>query len=201
MRFSDIINYITENYIELLGTVLSLIYLYLSIKEKISLWIFGFLCSALYVIVFFQSKFYADMSLQFYYLVVSVFGWINWKRKGNSAQQSNNLFITSLSKTQILQYAIATILIYIVYFLILKFLTDSTIPVMDSVVGALSVVATWMLAKKKIENWLLWIVADAIAAGLYIYKGLYPTFVLYVVYTIMAIVGYFEWKKSLKSKV
>ena len=200
MRFSDIINYITGHYIELLGTILSLIYLYLSIKEKIGLWIFGFLCSALYVIVFFQSGFYADMSLQFYYLVVSVFGWINWRKKDITENKTETLHITSLSKTQFAQYSIATVLIYIVYYLILRYLTDSTIPIMDSVVGALSVVATWMLAKKKIENWLLWIVADGIAIGLFIYKGLYPTAVLFMVYTVMAVVGYFEWKKSWKTE-
>ena len=198
MKYFSILTYISENYIELLGTILSLIYLYLSIKENISLWIFGFLCSALYTIVFFQNKFYADLSLQLYYLGVSIFGWISWKKKSNNNQQDNNLHITSLSKKQILQYIPVTLLIYVVYFLILKYKTDSPIPIMDSVVGALSVVATWMLAKKKIENWLLWIVADAIATGLFIYKHLYPTSALYIIYTIMAVIGYFQWKKSEK---
>jgi len=71
--------YLHTNWVEIVGVILSLIYLYLSIKQKVSLWIFGFLSSALYIVVFFQTKFYADMSLQFYYLVISVYGWLNWK--------------------------------------------------------------------------------------------------------------------------
>ncbi|MBP7369558.1 MAG: nicotinamide mononucleotide transporter, partial [Paludibacteraceae bacterium] len=65
---------------------------------------------------------------------------------------------------------------------------------------ALSIVATWMLAKKLLENWLLWIVADAVSTGLYIYRGLYPTAILFTVYTLMAVLGYFQWKKSMREK-
>lgn len=196
---TDIINYLVDNKIEILGMMLSLIYLYLSIKERIGLWIFGFLCSALYIIVFFESKFYADMSLQLYYLAVSVYGWMSWKKKISNSDSSVSLQVISIGQQQILIYSIVTLLIYFVYYLILKYATDSPVPVMDSLVGALSVVATWMLAKKKIENWILWIVADALAAGLFAYKQLYPTTVLYVIYTIMAIVGYATWKKNIKN--
>ncbi|VBB45615.1 Nicotinamide mononucleotide transporter PnuC [uncultured Paludibacter sp.] len=191
-----IFDYVITNWVELLGAVLSLVYLYLSIKEKIGLWIFGFLCSTLYVIVFFSSKFYADMSLQVYYLVVSVYGWINWKK--NADVKTHILPVTTISKQQYGLYIPTIFVIYLVYYIILKYFTDSPIPIMDSIVGALSVVATWMLAKKKIENWLLWIAADGIAVGLFVYKQLYPTAVLFVIYTIMAIVGYFQWKKSME---
>ncbi len=198
MHISSVTDYISKNWVELLATIFSLIYVFFSVKEKRISWFFGFLCSALYIVVFFQSKFYADMSLQFYYLGVSVFGWITWKniKHENNAE---SLHISTLNKSQFFQYLVSSIAIYAVYYLILKFLTDSTIPIMDSIVGALSVIATWMLAKKKIENWLLWIVADALALGLFIYKELYPTAVLFVIYTIMAVVGYFEWRKSLRS--
>lgn len=198
MHISSFIDYISKNWVELLATIFSLIYVFFSVKEKRISWFFGFLCSALYIVVFFQSKFYADMSLQFYYLAVSVFGWITWKNIKNE-NIAQTLHISTLNKSQFFQYFISSVAIYVVYYLILKFLTDSTIPIMDSIVGALSVIATWMLAKKKIENWLLWIVADALALGLFIYKELYPTAVLFVFYTVMAAIGYFEWRKSLRS--
>lgn len=189
-----ILNYIQVNWVEITGSILSLIYLYLSIKQKVSLWVFGFLASALYVIVFFNSKLYADMSLQVYYLVVSIYGWINWKR----GKEEKELPATVTTRKTWLQLALATIGIYFIYYFVLRYFTDSTIPKSDSVVGALSIIATWMLARKLIDNWIVWIVVDAFCVGLYLYKELYTTAGLFVVYTIMAIVGYFQWKKSIK---
>lgn len=193
---TDILQYIIQHNVEILGTILCLVYLYLSIKERIGLWIFGFLSSALYIIVFFESKFYADMSLQVYYLAVSVYGWLMWKRKTGNSDSSDKLQVSFLSTCQMIQYLASVVAVYFIYYLILKYATDSTIPIMDSLVGALSVVATWMLTRKKIENWLLWILADAIATGLFAYKQLYPTAILYLIYTVMAFVGYYEWKKN-----
>ena len=191
--------YFFQNWVEIAGAVLSVIYLYLSIREKSALWIFGFISSLLYIFVFFESKLYADMSLSFYYLGVSIFGWITWQQKTTQLQDTK-LHITRISgKKQLLQYVLGTLIAYLAYYLILQYLTDSTIPAADSVEGALSVIATWMLAKKKIENWLIWIVVDAFAAGLYFYKELYPTAILFVIYTVMAVVGYKQWKKTLNS--
>jgi nicotinamide mononucleotide transporter len=190
-----VFTYLQANWIELLGSVLSIIYLYLSIKQKASLWIFGFLCSALYVVVFFQSKFYADMSLQFYYLGVSVFGWISWKAgKPENRKELPVKRTTPLSGAIIL---IIALVLYFLYYFILSEYTDSPLPRADSFTTALSIVATWMLARKMIEHWWLWIIVDSVSAGLYFYKALYPTAILFVIYTIMAIIGYRQWKKSL----
>jgi nicotinamide mononucleotide transporter len=167
----------------------------LSIREKAGLWIFGFFASLLYIWVFYHSKLYAEISLQFYYLFVSVYGWISWQQKSETTQ-SKVLQITTLSKNQYIPYFLGTIGVFLIYYVVLRFLTDSPVPVADSVVGSLSIIATWMLARKKIENWLVWILADAFACGLYFYKGLYPTAILFVVYTVMAVVGYFQWKSN-----
>ncbi len=190
------INYIQTHWIEIVGALLSLIYLDLSIKQKVSLWFFGIISSVFYIVIFFQTKFYADMSLQFYYVFISIYGWLNWKR-GNQGS-GEELPTTQLSKRLLLNLVVATGLIYIVYYLILSKFTDSTIPKADSLVGALSVVGTWMLARKLIENWLVWIVADALCVGLYIYKGLFPTAILFIVYTVMSVVGYWQWRKRMK---
>lgn len=191
-----VFTYLQANWIELLGSALSIIYLYLSIKQKASLWIFGFLCSSLYVVVFFQSKFYADMSLQFYYLGVSVFGWISWK--AGNPENRKELPVkrtTPLSGAIILVIALV---LYFLYYFILSEYTDSPLPKADSFTTALSIVATWMLARKMIEHWWLWIIVDSVSAGLYFYKALYPTAILFVIYTIMAFIGYQQWKKSLQ---
>jgi len=188
------INYISQHYIEITGAVLSLIYLYLSIKQKIGLWIFGFLCSALYVVVFFNSKFYADMSLQFYYLGVSVYGWISWK--SGKLHTGKELPVKRVNIRQVIVLSAITISVFLLYYFILARYTDSPLPISDSFTTALSITATWMLAKKLIEHWLLWIVVDAVSAGLYFYKELYPTAILFILYTIMAVAGFVEWKKA-----
>lgn len=191
-----VIAYLQANWIELAGSVLSIIYLYLSIKQRVSLWIFGFLCSLLYVVVFFQSKFYADMSLQFYYLGVSVFGWISWKAgKPENRKELPVKRTTPLSGAIILVIALV---LYFLYYFILSEYTDSPLPKADAFTTALSIVATWMLARKMIEHWWLWIIVDSVSAGLYFYKALYPTAILFVIYTVMAIIGYRQWKKSLQ---
>jgi nicotinamide mononucleotide transporter PnuC len=191
----QITTYIQTNWIEIVGAILSLVYLYLSIKQQISLWLFGFLSSAFYIVVFFQTRFYADMSLQFYYLGVSIYGWINWKR--GSQESGHELAAAKTSKALMLRLLIASILIYAAYYIVLAKFTDSTIPKADSLVGMLSVIGTWMLARKLIENWLVWIVADGLATGLFFYKELYPTAILFIIYTGMAAIGYFQWKKTI----
>ena len=190
-----IFDYIRTNWIEITGAILSLIYLYLSINQKVSLWFFGIVSSVFYIVVFFQSKLYADMSLQFYYVVISVYGWINWKH-GKSGDKEE-LPTTKASGTLLIKISIATGLIYLVYYFVLAKFTDSTIPKVDSLVGALSIIGTWMLARKLIENWIVWIVVDGLCVGLYIYKELYPTTVLFAIYTAMSVIGYRQWKKSL----
>jgi nicotinamide mononucleotide transporter len=193
-----ILEYIKTNWIEIVGAILSLIYLYLSIKQKLSLWFFGIISSLFYIVIFFQTKFYADMSLQFYYVVISIYGWINWKHGDDLS--GKEMPAAQLTKPLFVNLCIATGLIYIIYYFILSKFTDSTIPKADSLVGALSIVGTWMLARKLIENWIVWIVADGLCVGLYFYKGLYPTAILFIIYTLMAAVGYWEWKKSPNQK-
>ena len=189
-----VLSYIQTNWIEIAGTILSIIYLYLSVKQRASLWVFGFLCSVLYVVVYFQSKFYADMTLQFYYMFISVYGWIKWKR--GKEKSGREFSIRHTPKKTIPYLAAASILIFFLYYFVL-IRTDSPLPIGDSLTTALSIVATWMLARKYIEYWLVFIFVDAVSAGLYFHKALYPTTILFIVYTIAAVIGYFQWKKSL----
>jgi len=177
---------------------LSLVYIFLSIKAKVSLWFFGIISSVFYIVVFFYSKLYADLSLNVYYVVVSIYGWINWHTRENS--DTTSLHIAPFSRKLALKLAIVTVGVYIIYYLVLSKLTDSTVPKTDALVGALSIVGTWMLARKLIENWIVWIVADALCVGLYFYKGLYPTAILFIIYTLMAAVGYWEWKRASEQK-
>lgn len=187
-----VFNWIINNYIEISGSILSLIYLYFSIKQKIALWFFGLVSSALYIVVYFNAKFYADMGLQFYYVFVSIYGWFYWK-KGKNIADTKKIKRTDLKTATIL--FLITLVIFIIIGWFLDTQTDSQIPYWDSFTTSASITATWMLARKHIEHWLIWIVVDSVSLCLYIYKDLYPTSVLFVIYTVMAFVGYFAWKK------
>ncbi|MBS0011016.1 MAG: nicotinamide riboside transporter PnuC [Bacteroidales bacterium] len=189
-------DWLALHYIEVFGALTGIIYVFLEIRQSIWLWPLGLLTSAIYVWVFFTSKFYADMGLQAYYIVISIYGWYWWLR-GAMKHKSGTLPVTraSMNMSAVLLFIFLALFSSIWY--VLSHYTDSTVPVGDAFTTALSIVATWMLARKIIEHWILWVIADLVSMGLYIYKGLYPTVVLFAVYTIMAVIGYFEWRRTI----
>lgn len=192
-----IIEWLLSNKIELLGAILGILYIFFSIKQSILTWPIGLVTSALYIIVFYQSKFYADMGLQAYYVIISIYGWYFWL-KGKTSVNNNPVKVKSVNNKLWFKLIGISVFLYVVLLIILLNLTDSDVPYMDSFTTALSIVATWMLAKKYIEQWLIWIFVDLFSSGLYIYKNLWPTVILFLVYTIMAYLGYIKWKKDLK---
>jgi len=195
----QILFWVFNNYIELLGALFGLLYIILSIKQNIWCWPIGLITSALYIYVFFVTKFYADMGLQVYYLVVSIYGWYFWMFGGKSTKK-DDLKISNIGFRRFLYITVATAVLFgIIAFILINF-TDSEIPYWDAFTTAGSFVATWMLARKIIEHWLIWIIVDSVSLGLYIYKGLYATVILFAVYTLLAVIGYIEWKKELKTK-
>jgi nicotinamide mononucleotide transporter len=193
---SKFLQWLLVNYIEILATITGLIYLVYSVKGKILLWPFGIITSALYVYVFFRSKIYADMGINIYYVIISIYGWIHWSTGVNTEKHEIPVLRLKLKLGLIL--ALITLIIFIIIAYILNNYTDSDIAYWDAFVTAASITATWMLARKIMEHWLVWIVVDAISMALYIYKGLYPTVLLFAVYSSLAVTGYFEWKKQWK---
>jgi nicotinamide mononucleotide transporter len=241
-------SWISNNFIEIFGAVTGIIYVILEIRQTIWLWPVGIVTSAVYIWVFFTSKIYADMSLQVYYLVISIMGWYWWvKGVGHEAQgtghraksteqngerenrekgeretigtwhraqgteeekgsgrigdgKKEELQVTRLKLKTGVVLAIVFVLLLFAMWLILTRLTDSPVPVRDSFITSLSIVATWMLARKIYEHWYLWIVVNFVSAILFLTRGLYPTFILYIVYGIMSFIGLREWKKTITIK-
>ena len=189
--------WLSANYIELAGAILGIAYIYFSIRQHILTWITGLLTSLLYIVVFYQTKFYADMGLQFYYVAISIYGWYLWKSKKPGLTEKTNLPVIHARRNFFLISAMATWIIFLMIRFILVRYTDSMIPNMDAATTALSITATYMLARKMIEHWIIWVVVDVVSAGLYIYKGLWATSLLFLVYTIMAVIGYKQWKNEL----
>lgn len=193
----DVMNWLVANWVEVAGTVLGFIYIFLSIKQNILTWPVGLLTSALYVYVFFVAKFYADMALQVYYVVVSLYGWYFWL-KGNPKKDAQ-LEVSQTPRNLWIWLAGASLLFFALIQFVLQNYTDSPVPVGDALTTALSLVATWMLARKYLEHWLIWIFVDFFSAVLYAIKGLWPTVILFVVYTVMAVAGYVKWRSELKT--
>jgi nicotinamide mononucleotide transporter len=193
----ELLSWIGAHWVEVVGALLGIIYVVLSIKQNILTWLLGLLTSLLYIFVFFDTGFYADMSLQFYYVWVSIYGWIIWYRGKPTDQGKEELPVTNVTKRLMPILLIITIVLWALIWFVLKKFTDSPVPVGDSFITALSIVATWMLARKIVEHWLVWIVADTVSFLLYLYKGMYPTVVLYIVYAMAAIWGYVEWRRNM----
>ncbi len=195
----SITEWLLVNKIELLGAILGILYIRFSIRQNIFTWPTGILTSSLYIVVFFNSALYAAMGLQFYYVAISVYGWYYWLN-GKKADNKSLLPIQTVNNKLWIKVGLVTILLFfLIRFILIKF-SDSDVPNMDSLTTSLSIVATWMLARKYIENWIIWIFVDFASIGLYIYKSLWPTVILFIVYTVMAFFGYIEWKKDLKTK-
>lgn len=190
------LDWFLSNYIELFGVLSGLIYIYLEIKASIYLWPVGIITAAFYIAVFMQAKFYADMGLQVYYLLVFIYGLYIWLRKGKNLETEKEVLqIRNITRKELVLYSMFTIISFGVIYFILKNYTDSPLPAWDSFTTSLSIIATFMLAHKIIEQWWIWIVVNIVSLGLYIYKDLYMTAFLFIVYGIMAVVGFFEWKK------
>jgi nicotinamide mononucleotide transporter len=214
--------WLSDNYIEVFGAITGIIYVFLEIRQTIWLWPVGIITSAVYIWVFFTSKFYADMSLQGYYLVISCLGWYWWARgsllsaqgtvqgaEGSAFAEASavkrrkgevekgGLEVTRLKLRTGVVLAIIFVLLFFVMWLVLTRLTDSPVPVRDSFITSLSIIATWMLARKIYEHWFLWIVVNFVSAILFLTRGLYPTVILYIVYGIMSFAGLVAWNKSI----
>ncbi|MGE4586648.1 MAG: nicotinamide riboside transporter PnuC [Mangrovibacterium sp.] len=195
-----IVNWLTNHVVEILGALLGIVYIILSIRQNILTWPVGLLTSALYIWVFFRSKFYADMSLQVYYVAVSLYGWYYWLKGGNKQEERVELSVVNTPVKLFLPLILVTLFLFVLIGYVLSHYTDSPVVLGDALTTALSLTATWMLARKYLEHWLVWIVADMISLTLYLYKGLWPTVILFVVYTGMAVAGFRLWKKDMQHR-
>jgi nicotinamide mononucleotide transporter len=193
-----------SEWIEVIATILALIYLYLEVKEKKALWLFGILSSAIYAYVYFDSHFYADFGLMVYYVIISIYGWIHWI-KGSQSNSTPDLTICRITIRQTIKLAIITSIIYGVILLILLYLpqyiglSESSFPYIDAFTSAASIVATWMLSQKILEQWYVWIVVNAICIFMYFAKDLNTTAFLFIIYTIGSVIGLRTWIKNFKA--
>ena len=191
------------NYLEIAGVIVGLLYLYLEYHANVWLWIVGVIMPAIYIFVYYEAGLYADMWISVYYILASVYGLIMWLRRRSASGQHKESptdkesyqGIMSMPRKYYLWLGLIIAILTLGIGLLLARLTDSTVPWADGFTTALSVVAMWMLAKKYAQQWLMWIGADLACALLYLYKDLWFTSGLYLLYTVIAYFGYKKWRK------
>ena len=178
--------------IEIIGAIAGLLYVYLEIVQKRSMWIVGGVSALIYVTVFLDSGLYAAGILQVCFLIMSIYGWILW---GKSGDESDSEKVKRLGRKKMIFSILASTLLYaIVTFFLVNYSSDP-MPYVDSLIAVLSLLATYWVTGKHAENWIVWIINNAIAIYLYASQGLYPTVLLYSAYFIAALIGYRHWRK------
>lgn len=185
--------------LEIIGTLIGLVYLWLEYRASIYLWIASIIMPAVYLFVYYDAGLYADFGINIYYLLAAVYGWWVWKY-GNKEKQGEELPITQMPRGKWKMAAAMYLVFQLLIAWILIRYTDSNVPWCDAFTTALSMVAMWMLARKYLEQWLVWIVVDVVSVALYLYKGLFFTAGLYALYAIIAVYGYWNWKNMMEQK-
>lgn len=183
---------------EMLAVFLSVSYILLAIKQNLWSWVAAFFSTLIYSILFFDASLLMDSALNIFYLVMAVYGWYSWKY-GNIKAQNEQLKITTYGITNNFKIIGILILISILLGYIMANYTSADFAYLDTFTTVFAVFATYMLAKKVLENWIYWVVIDTVSIYIYIQKGFYLTAVLFAIYTVLACVAYIQWKKEYKN--
>ena len=189
--------FIIAHWLDIVTTILGLAYILLEYRASAWMWLVGFLMQSLGIVLYYQKGLYADCGMEFYYLGVTIYGWWRWvKPKANSQKP---IAISRFPKKLILPWlAIIAVVWAIIYWLLVTF-TNSNVPLADSFTTALSIIGIWALAHKFLEQWFIWIAVDVVTCVLYFYKDIPFKASLYALYVVIAVFGYFKWRKMMKS--
>jgi len=179
--------------IEIVAVVFSLLCTWLAVKKHILNWPVGIIGVSAYLLLFYQVKLYADMLLQIVFICQGIYGWYNWYYK-NAIE--DKVAVSYLKNPQRLLYTLIILAVSIIWALLLANYTNASTPYVDAFVSTTSLIANWLMAKKKTDNWVLWILADIIYVALFWYKELYLSSAVYVVFLVLAIIGLLEWNKK-----
>lgn len=181
------------NRIELLATALTILSVWLSTREKIASWPTALVGVSLYFAVFLQARLYAAMGLQVFYFSFSCYGWYQWKFGGSNRSE---LHVGRATRRQAIWLIPLGVLGAGALGLVLARTTDAALPWVDAAVASTSLVAQWMMTRKLLENWLIWIAVNLVSIPMYLSQGLYPTAALYGVLLVLAAQGYVQWRRS-----
>jgi nicotinamide mononucleotide transporter len=184
------------NWLEPVAVATGIISVYLSVKQKIWSWPTALVNVALYFVVFREQKLYADMGLQVIYFALSLYGWYEWLYGG--ANRTELKVSRATPGMAVTLAAIAVVGVAVLGTLFARF-TDAALPYVDSATATTSLVAQWMMTRKVLENWAVWIAVDVVYVGMFIYKHLYLTSGLYAGFFVLAVMGHVQWRRSYRA--
>jgi len=200
------IEFLQAHWLDLTTTILGLAYILLEYRASVWMWVVGFLMQVLGIVLYYQKGLYADCGMEFYYLAMTLYGWWRWvyakRAKVQSAELAakQELPISHFPRHLLLPWALLIAALWSgIYWLLVTF-TNSNVPLADSFTTALSIIGIWALAHKYLEQWLIWIAVDIVTCVLYYYKEIPFKASLYALYVIIAIAGYFKWRRLLSEQ-
>lgn len=186
--------FIAQHWLDIVTTVLGLAYIIFEYRASVWMWLVGFMMQSLGIVLYYQKGLYADCGMEFYYLAMTVYGYWKWV---HGSTEKKELPIRHFPKKMILPWLGIIALVWLTIYLILSNFTNSTVPIADSFTTALSIIGIWALAHKYLEQWFIWIAVDVVTCGLYFYKEIPFKASLYALYVVIAVFGYFKWKKMI----
>jgi len=189
---------INTTLLEWIAVATGLASVWFSMKENILVYPTGIVSVLIYVYIAFNYKLYADMGVNFYYFVVSVYGWYYWVHPKNDSREQ--VPVTMNSKNENLFSVALTVGSFSILYYVLSTFTDSDVAFWDSLTTCFAILGMFLMARKKLESWVAWIITDLISIPLYFYKGLVLTSFQFLVFTGIAFAGYFAWKKSMEKE-
>jgi nicotinamide mononucleotide transporter len=185
---------------EATAVVFAIVYLLLAVRENVLCWLFAFIRTAIFTILFWDVSLLMDSALNVYYMAMAVFGWYQWTRGGSDdGDRPQALAVQSMSAGQHILTIIAIVMLSVTSGYLLSEHSHAAWPYVDSFTTWASVISTYLVTRKYLQNWLYWIVIDAVSVPLYIERGLSLTALLFVAYIVIAVVGYFSWRGHLRS--
>lgn len=180
--------------LEAIAVVAGIASVLFNIKEKIWVYPVGLISVTIYIYITFEYKLYADAAINGYYFIMSLYGWWNWKQVKEGATA---LPITKTTGKAHLINLLTLSGAFLTIWYVLSHYTDSDVPVWDATTTAFAITGMYLMALKKIEHWLCWIICDAVSVPLYIYKGLPFSSFQFLAFTYLAVRGYIAWNKKL----
>lgn len=182
--------------LEWIAVATGLLSVWYSMKENIWVYPTGIVSVLIYVYIAYIYKLYADMGVNFYYFIMSVYGWYYWLHPKNDSREQ--VAVTMNNRTENLISAALTIGSFSILYFVLSNFTDSDVPFWDSLTTCFAILGMYLMARKKLESWIAWIITDLISIPLYFYKELVLTSFQFLVFTVIAVGGYISWKRSME---
>ena len=188
---NDVWAWLIANQVELLATATGALSVWLTVRQNPWCWPVGLVNAVTYTYVFFEIKLYADTGLQIVYFFLGIYGWYHWLWPSKTTTE---LPVTRLTRPE-WAVALAMIALFTLFWGTLFSHTDAAYPWLDSLTVGMSLAAQWMITQKKLENWILWIIADIIMVPMYASKGIWLTSGLYILFLVLAVAGWREWRR------